>query len=275
MIKKIVHVSDIHITPYQHHELFKNQLTKFIVDVKQNVEGYNHEEIRIVLTGDIVDKKISISNELNDMLSWFFHELLQIGFVVILPGNHDFLVNNQERQDSLSPTIDIINKLLKHPDGSEYLRYYKDQGVYKDENVNWVIYSLYQENKKPEFEREEGEFYIGLFHGQIQGMSTDLGYKFDDGYATLNFVDLDLVLAGDIHKRQVFELPNKRKGYMVGSLIQLEHGETINHHGYGIYDVEKDNYEFFDIESDQPFMHFKINDITDIEDGKEVLLNLG
>ena len=62
---------------------------------------------------------------------------------------------------------------------------------------------------------------------------------------------------------------------MVGSLIQQNFGETIKHHGYGIYDIKTDNYEFHDLENEQPFLHFSINDIKDIENEKEVLLNIG
>lgn len=61
----------------------------------------------------------------------------------------------------------------------------------------------------------------------------------------------------------------------IGSLIQQNFGETIKYHGYGIYDVESKKYEFVDIENEQPYMHFKIMDIKDIENEKEELLNLG
>jgi len=266
MIKKIVHISDIHIRTLQLHDLYRVQLQKFIDDVKEKTDEYDHDEIRIVITGDIFDQKINISNEQTILTSWFFRELADIGIVIIIPGNHDFLENNQERVDSITPIVD----LLRNKD----IRYYKNSGVYEDGNVNWVVYSLYQTNQRPEFKRGSG-LYIGLFHGQVQGMATDLGYKFEDGYDKLNFLDLDLLLCGDIHKRQAFDLPNKKKGYMIGSYIQQEHGETIKHHGYGIYDVDDDEYLFVDIESDQPFMHFEINDINDIENETEKLLNLG
>lgn len=106
-------------------------------------------------------------------------------------------------------------------------------------------------------------------------MSTDLGFKFEDGYDRLNFINLDLLLCGDIHKRQTFKLPGGGLASMVGSLIQQNFGETVKHHGYGIYDMESNEYNFIDIESDQPFLHFKINDIKDIEDEKEQLVNPG
>ena len=268
MIKKIIHASDIHIRTYKLHDLYKQQLEKFIFDVKDKVKDYTYDEIRIVLTGDIVDQKINISNEQVMLVSWLFIELSKISPLIILPGNHDFLVNNQERVDSLTPIIDLITK------NNQVIKYFKNSGVYDDDNIKWVVFSLFQDNKKPNFVKEDG-LYIGLFHGPIQGLSTDLGYKFDDGYDPLNFLDIDLMLCGDIHKRQVFELPNKKMGYMIGSLIQKDFGETIKHHGYGIYDVENNKYDFVDIENDQPYMKFKITDIKDIEDEKETLLNLG
>lgn len=267
MIKKIVHISDIHIRTLQLHDLYRIQFEKFIRDVKDKVGAYDHDEIRILITGDLFDQKITISNEQTILTNWFFRELSDIGIVIIIPGNHDFLENNQERIDSITPIIDSLR--------DDNIRYYKDGGVYEDENVNWVVFSLYQNNKRPEFKKGEG-LYAGLFHGPVQGMATDKGFRFEDGMDKLNFVDLDIMFCGDIHKRQVFELPAKgRKGYMIGSYIQQEHGETIHHHGYGIYDVDRDEYEFVNIQSEQPFMHFRISDIKDIENETEILVNLG
>lgn len=61
----------------------------------------------------------------------------------------------------------------------------------------------------------------------------------------------------------------------IGSYIQQDFGETIKHHGFGVYDIENDKYTFNDVENETPFLHFEINDINDIENGQEKLLNLG
>ena len=201
------------------------------------------------------------------LTSWFLKELTEYGVVVIIPGNHDFLENNTQRLDSISPIVELLE--------DDHIQYYQNSGAYKDENIQWVVYSLYQHNARPEFTKDEDKLTVGLFHGPIQGMSTDLGFEFEDAYDRLNFVDLDLLLCGDIHKRQQFKLPNGGKAVMVGSLIQQNFGETIKHHGYGIYDVNTDEYVFHDLKNEQPFLHFKINDIKDIEDEKEELVNLG
>jgi DNA repair exonuclease SbcCD nuclease subunit len=225
------------------------------------------DEVRIVIAGDIAHQKINISNEQLLLTSWFLNQLSGYGKVVIIPGNHDFLENNTQRMDSINPIVELLN--------NKNITYLKDGGVYQDDNVNWVVYSLYQHNARPEFTKEEGKFHIGLFHSPIQGMSTDLGYEFEDAYDQLNFVDLDLLLCGDIHKRQQFTLPSGGKAIMVGSLIQQNFGETVKHHGYGIYDMDNDDYTFHDLQNEKPFLHFKITDIKDIENEKEELVNLG
>jgi len=272
MVKKLIHIADIHIRTIQLHELYKKQFEKLIEEIKEHSakwtsEGIRWDEIRIVIAGDIAHQKINISNEQLLLTSWFLNQLSSYGKTIIIPGNHDFLENNTQRIDSITPIVELLD--------NKNITYLKDSGVYKDDNINWVVYSLYQHNERPDFKKEEGQFHIGLFHGVIQGMSTDIGYQFEDGYDRLNFVDLDLLLCGDIHKRQQFKLPGGGKGIMVGSLIQQNFGETVKHHGYGIYDIKSDEYTFHDLQNEQPFLHFSIDDITDIENEKEELLNLG
>ena len=272
MIRKIIHIADLHIRTFQMHDLYKEQFTKLLDSINKELYSNGSElmpyEVRIVIAGDIAHQKINISNEQLLLTSHFIKELTSLGRVVIIPGNHDFLENNVQRLDSITPIVELL-------DMDSEITYHKDSGMYSDDNINWVVYSLYQHNQRPEFTKEEGKLHVGLFHGPIQGMSTDLGFQFEDAYDRLNFVDLDLLLCGDIHKRQIFTLPNGGKGIMVGSLIQQNFGETVKHHGYGIYDVEEDAYAFIDLPNEQPFLHFSISDIKDIENEKEELLNLG
>ena len=83
--------------------------------------------------------------------------------------------------------------------------YLKEGGVLEDDNIMWVIYSLTDHNKKPNIPQSD-KMKIGLFHGPIQGATTDMGFAFDDGYDTNQFSGCDIVLAGDIHKRQTLWL---------------------------------------------------------------------
>jgi DNA repair exonuclease SbcCD nuclease subunit len=274
MVKRIIHIADLHIRTIQMHDLYKEQFTKLLKEISDKFlewadENISYNEIRIVIAGDVAHQKINISNEQLLLTSWFLKELTAYGKVVIIPGNHDFLENNTQRMDSITPVVE----LLDNPN----ITYLKDSGDYVDTDggIQWVVYSLYQHNVRPEFTKQEGLLTVGLFHGPIMGLSTDLGYEFEDAYDRLNFNDLDLLLCGDIHKRQQFTLPNGGKAVMVGSLIQQNFGETVKHHGYGIYNVETDEYTFHDLPNEQPFLHFTISDIKDIENGEEVHVNLG
>ena len=272
MVKRIIHIADLHIRTIQMHELYKTQFEKLIEEIREHSiqwtsEGVEWDEIRIVIAGDIAHQKINISNEQLLLTSWLLNKLSGYGKLIIIPGNHDFLENNTQRVDSITPIVELLD--------NKNINYLKDSGDYVDDNIQWIVYSLYQHNVRPEFTKQEGLLTVGLFHGPIQGLSTDLGFEFEDAYDKLNFNDLDLLLCGDIHKRQQFTLPNGGKAIMVGSLIQQNFGETVKHHGYGVYNVQTDEYTFHDLPNEQPFLHFSINDIKDIEDGKETHLNLG
>ena len=63
MIKKIVHVSDLHIRTFQLHDMYRKQFKLFIDDVKERIGDCDYDEVRVVITGDIAHQKINISNE--------------------------------------------------------------------------------------------------------------------------------------------------------------------------------------------------------------------
>ena len=203
--------------------------------------------------------------ELIEMVRWILTECSFICKIIIIPGNHDFLVNNTERLDALTPIISSLN--------SGNISYYKDRGVYEDDNISWCVYSQYQGNIPPDITETKG-IRIGLFHGPIQGMKTDLGFDFgEEAYDVEKFDGLELVLCGDIHKRQEFNFKTG-KGYMIGSPIQQNIGESIKRHGYGIYDVKTKEYSYVDLDNPKPFLKFSIKSFEDIENGTEKLQNI-
>ena len=258
MINKIVHFSDLHIRLFKDHDLYK----KIMVDAFEQWKQIAPD--RIVFTGDLVHSKNQMTPELVEFVAWVLNECSKITKTIIIIGNHDFLENNQSRLDALTPIIDSLK--------NENVVYYKQRGVYEDSNIDWVVYSLTDHNIPPLIP-ESSRLKIGLFHGPVQGLSTDVGYKFDSGFEASKFEGCDLVLCGDIHKRQVFDIPRGKKAYMIGSTIQQNYGETINKHGYGIYDVDQNKYEFVDLVNPKPFLSFKINSIEDLVDGTERLVN--
>ena len=258
MINKIVHFSDLHIRLFKDHELYRGILE----DMFEQFKEINPD--RIVFTGDLVHSKNQMTPELIEFVAWTLTECSKIAKTILIIGNHDFLENNMSRLDALTPIIDSLQ--------DDNIVYLKSRGVYEDQNIDWVVYSLMDHNIPPDIQKSD-RVKIGLFHGPVQGLTTDIGYKFDTGFETDKFAGCDLVLCGDIHKRQVFNIPGGKKAYMIGSTIQQNFGETVGKHGFGIYDVVNDKYEFVDLENPKPFLAFKIKSFDEIIDGTEKLTN--
>jgi len=258
MIKKLVHFSDLHIRLFKDHELYRNIIEGMLEKFKEISPD------RIVFTGDLVHSKNQMTPELIEMVSWVLTECSKIAKTVLIIGNHDFLESNMSRLDALTPIIESLK--------NDNIVYYKNRGVYEDENIDWVVYSLVDHNIPPDINPSDN-IKIGLFHGPVQGLTTDIGYKFETGFESDKFNGCDLVLCGDIHKRQIFDIPGGKKAYMVGSTIQQNYGESITKHGFGIYDVENNKYEIVDLDNSKPFLSFKIKSFDDIEKGSEILKN--
>ncbi len=185
MIKRLVHFSDLHIRLFKDHDLYRSILTNEWAALKPD---------RIVFTGDLVHSKNQMTPELIEFVAWTLGECSKIAKTVLIIGNHDFLENNMSRLDALTPIIESLN--------DPNIVYLKDRGVYEDDNVMWVVYSLMSHNIPPEIPSTSLKK-IGLFHGPINGLKTDLGYSFgDESFDSKNFDGLEIVLCGDIHKRQ-------------------------------------------------------------------------
>jgi DNA repair exonuclease SbcCD nuclease subunit len=259
MINKLIHFSDLHIRLFKDHDLYRSILEDAINQWKEITPD------RIVFTGDLVHSKNQMTPELIEFVAWILKECSNIAKTIIIPGNHDFLVNNTDRLDALSPIIDSLN--------NKNIVYYKDRGVYEDDNISWCVYSQYQGNIPPDISEAKG-IKVGLFHGPISGLKTDLGFEFgEEAYEIEKFDGLDVVLCGDIHKRAEFNIKGG-KGYMIGSTIQNNIGENIRNHGFGTYHVGTKEYVYVNLFNPKPFLKFSIKSFEDIENGTERLQNL-
>ena len=200
MIKKIVHIADIHIRTMRLHDEYKTVFIKLFSDLTDLLADYKREEIRIVVAGDLVHQKIVISNEQLLLGTWFLRKLEEFGPVVVIAGNHDLLENNKDRMDSITPMVQFL------PD--KEINYFKESKCYLDNNIVWCVYSIFEENQRPNIEAARTQFgddktYIGLFHGPLIGSTTDIGYEIEHGYNLDIFQGCDMVMCGDIHKRGV------------------------------------------------------------------------
>lgn len=272
MIKKIVHIADIHIRTLRMHEEYEEIFGLFMDKVKELISGYTRDEVRIVIVGDLVHQKTTISNEQFMVTSSFLAKLNEIAPLIIVAGNHDLLENNKDRMDSITPIVHSLNAA-----GSK-IGYLKKSKCYHDNNVVWCNYSIFEENERPNIEEAREKYgndktYIGLYHAPIVGAKTDIGYEFDEYHTSLeHFEGNDMVLLGDIHKRQSFNYKGIPIAYP-SSLIQQGFGETVSKHGFLLWDVETRTFEEHDIPSRYGFYQFKITSLEDLDEGKEIHTN--
>lgn len=269
MVKQIIHLADIHIRTFKMHEEYTEVFNSVIKKIKEIVKDYSRDEVRIVIVGDYVHQKITISNELLMIGTWFLSELESIAPVILVAGNHDLLENNKSRLDSLTPMVQLLPKLD--------IKYFKESKCYLDDNLVWSVYSIFENNARPDIEsgREiygDDKTYIGLFHAPINGASTDTGFNFEESQSLSHFEGCDIVMLGDIHKRQSFKYKDTLIAYP-SSLIQQNFGENVSKHGFLVWDVDSRTFEEYDIETNFGFYQFKVNSLDDIENNNEKLMN--
>ena len=283
MVTKIIACSDIHIPSLKGIDELKETLTVFIEKCKKIVKDEDRpENVRIVVAGDIFHNKLAITNESILCAHWFFSELDKICKTFIVIGNHDFLMNNTGRVDSLSPLFEI---------GSYKQVYFLDKelglqsGIYKDDNIAWCLYSSFTGFNTPDInvhkEAEKGtdnpaEIYVGVIHGDVNGAITTTNRVTENGLDPGIFDGCDFVIAGHIHKRQEIKKNGVRVVYC-SSIRQRDMGESINGHGFVVWDTEDAEdieYKYVDIPNPNGgFYKFVVNDISDIQNDKEELLN--
>lgn len=279
MVKKIIACSDIHIRNLKRMDETFELLGKFIVKcLKIQVDNkLEREEMRIVVAGDLFENKISVSNEANIAASWFLTHLSDICDVIVVCGNHDYLANNKNRVDSITPIVSIANNERVRYIDSELMF---ESGYIVDDNIVWCLYSTFDDFNTPDMTTLEVDFpdneftKVGLIHGDINGAVSDTNRVTDKGLDPNTFSDMDFVIAGHIHKHQEIK-KNGVKIVYCSSLIQQNNGESIHGHGYVVWDTETCDYEFMELENEKyGFFKFRINDINDIEEDREVLVNL-
>ena len=270
MIKKIVHLADIHIRTMRLHDEYKEVFITLLGQVTELLKDYERDEIRIVIAGDLVHQKIVISNEQLLLGTWFLRKLEEIAPLIIIAGNHDLLENNKDRMDSITPMVQFL------PDAN--INYFKESKCYLDGNVVWCVYSIFEENERPDIESARLQFgddktYIGLYHAALINAKTDIGYEIDHGAGLEIFEGCDMVMLGDIHKRQSFN----HKGIIIAyssSLIQQNFGEKVSKHGFLLWDVTTKSFTEHDVDNNYPYYQFRIKSLDDLDNNNEVITNL-
>ena len=239
-VDKIYHLADLHIRNLKRHTEYREVFQKFL----QNVDKDNIENSIIYLAGDIAHAKTEMSPELVREISWFLTECANRKHTFLITGNHDCNLNNNYRLDVLTPIVENLQ--------NDRIHYLRDTGVYPFHNITFVVYSILDKQENwPKGELVDGENTICLFHGPVNDSTTDIGYTVSsNSFTTEMFDGFDMVMLGDIHKRQTLGRPTIA---YAGSMIQQNHGESLEKHGYLLWDVDSRTFEEFEIPNDYGF----------------------
>jgi DNA repair exonuclease SbcCD ATPase subunit/DNA repair exonuclease SbcCD nuclease subunit len=251
IVEKIYHLADLHIRNLKRHKEYRLVFEKFL----ENVKTDDIENSVIYLAGDIAHAKTEMSPELVREISWFLTECAKLKHTFLITGNHDCNLNNDYRLDVLTPIVENLN--------NDRIHYLKDTGVYPFHNITFVVYSILDKKENwPKAELVEGENTICLFHGPVNKAQTDVGYTVSSNSFTIDMFDgFDMVMLGDIHKRQTFGENYEHVAY-AGSMIQQNHGELLEKHGYLLWDVKSRTFEEFHLHNDYGYL------TIDVVDGK-------
>ena len=150
MIKKIIHIADTHIPNNNDNRPYSEMINKFIAELITEFNGFNKDEIRIVIAGDIFESKIKITNEAMACFHKMLNYLNALCKTIIIAGNHDMLENNKDRIDSITPTFEIIDAYNNITYADKKLNY--KSGYIIDDNVIWALYSMHDKFAKPNIE---------------------------------------------------------------------------------------------------------------------------
>lgn len=255
MVKKIAHLADIHIRKLhrfnEYREVFKRLYDKL---------NYHKPDL-IYIGGDVVHGKLDTSPEETRMVADFFLSLCEIAPTIIITGNHDCNLNNKSREDTLSPIVDLVQKINPN------LYYWKDSGVYNIDNIDFGVLSIFDidkdgnqlVNKLPN-PNDLKNTKIALYHGSVGTHQYDNGFEVkDDRVTNKTFKGYDLVLLGDIHKRQF--LDKEQTIAYPGSLIQQGFAEEPAH-GFLLWDIDEKKSKFIQVENNYGFK------VINVENGK-------
>ena len=261
-LKRIYHIADIHIRNVKRHKEYREIFYQMFDEIKNR----GTDDSLIYLAGDIAHAKLEMSPELVKEITWLFTECSNLCPTILIAGNHDCNMNNSDRMDVLTPIVDA----LKLPN----FYYLKDTQVWNYGGVGFGVFSIFdkKENwpKADDFILQRFDRKIALFHGPVDNSQTDIGYVVSSRHFTTDMFDgYDLALLGDIHKRQEMISPKGCKVVYAGSLVQQNFGETLDKHGFLVWDLDTLTYEGVDIHNNYGYYTMDVSngvvpDVTDM-----------
>lgn len=245
-VTNIIHLADIHIRLYKRsseYQIVFNNLYKQLSELK-------NDTTIIMVLGDIAHSKNEMSPEMVHMTADFLKNLADIMPTIVVLGNHDANINNTDRLDAISPIVNTLNH--------KNLILFKNSDIYTLRNIaisNMSVFDPVEDYIKAD-KIDDKYIKIATYHGVVDSALTDSGFALTSERMKTSFFDgFDMVLLGDIHKKQDLQLYSNTSGIKKplivypGSLIQQNYAESVDNHGFLYWDVNKRSYKFYEVEN--------------------------
>ena len=275
-IKYIFHLSDLHIRNgdkiQSRYDEYKLVFDNTIISIKNKIDELHMQfnEYLIIITGDIFHNKSVIGPHGLLLYRTFIQELTKLGRVIVFPGNHCFVQSDTEMPNLLySSSFEIDNLIVLNESKSFII----DNIGFSYVAINTTL-DIYRNSGRiqelPEFPKilEDVKYKIGLFHGTFAKVKLYNGEEIREDTKPyplewIKDLNLDYLLLGDVHKRQVFNYKKTICGYS-GSLIIQNYGEDLLDHGYLLWHLENKKVEEINIYNNIGYINIKENEKDEI-----------
>ena len=257
--QKAIQVADIQIRLTKRQDEYREVFNRFYDDLEKITEP-----AIVIVAGDVFHNKTDLSPESVKLCKDFLVNVADRLTTILISGNHDANLANKSRLDSLTPVVEAI----KHPN----LHYLRDSGLYAIGDVLFNNMGIFDQPEKyikgvniPDVYKNKYTHIVGLYHGTVDAAVNDLGYVITNKEVTCDFFDgHHIVMLGDIHKAQDLQgfsdgNPIKPIIRYCGSMIQQNHGEVFDGHGYTIWDLNSKEYEHVNLQNDFGYYTIDIN----------------
>lgn len=243
-IEYVYHLADIHIRYLDRHEEYKEVFSRLLEYISNDP---NKASSMMIICGDIFHNKDRFVSETIIIFDNFLKEISKLLDVFIILGNHDCF-NHKDRLDALSGIMQVKDY--------ERVHLLKKSGLYSFGNIVFGASSILDGVIVTCPPKLEDKTYIGLYHGIVSGCSLDNEYK-TNGVSLQNFENYDIVMLGDVHKRQFL---NKEETIAYpGSLIQQSFKEE-REHGFLLWDLSKKKSSFICLDNDYAFINLDLHE---------------
>lgn len=249
----IIHIADIHIRLTKRHDEYKQVFS----ELYRHIDSSPPTTL-VAILGDLFHNKTDLTPECIQVAADFLTEVASRRDTIIIAGNHDATLNNKSRLDCITPIVNAVNH--------KNLFYLKANGLFRLGNILFNNYSIFTEpNEYIDGTKIAGvdlidiDYKIALYHGPVQDAMTDVGFRVSSKtVANESFDGHHIVLLGDIHKYQMLQERsiNYRKPVIVypGSMIQQNHGEAVEGHGFVMWELSEQTFEHVELKNEYGYV---------------------